>query len=111
MAKKSMELLTETMFYVLMAFLKEERCGVDAAEYIRQKTHDRIQLGPGTLYTILAKFQEEGLLRETSVHGRKRTYRITDRGRQVYLEEVERLRRCLLDAEEENDSSQKEESL
>ena len=33
--------------------------------------------------------------------GRKRTYRITDRGRRIYAEEVERLRRCLLDAEEE----------
>lgn len=58
-------------------------------------------MGPGTLYTILAKFQSEGLLEETEIQGRKRTYRITHRGRRIYAEEVERLRRCLLDAEEE----------
>ena len=83
LAKKSLEILTETMFYVLMAFLKTDMCGTDVAAFIDQKTKGRIQMGPGTLYTILAKF------------------RITDRGRRIYAEEVERLRRCLLDAEEE----------
>ena len=101
LAKKSLEILTETMFYVLMAFLKTDMCGTDVAAFIDQKTKGRIQMGPGTLYTILAKFQSEGLLEETEIQGRKRTYRITDRGRRIYAEEVELLRRCLLDAEEE----------
>lgn len=97
LAKKSLEILTETMFYVLMAFLKTDMCGTDVAAFIDQKTKGRIQMGPGTLYTILAKFQSEGLLEETEIQG----YRITHRGRRIYAEEVERLRRCLLDAEEE----------
>lgn len=101
LAKKSLEILTETMFYVLMAFLKTDMCGTDVAAFIDRKTKGRIQMGPGTLYTILAKFQSEGLLEETEIQGRKRTYRITYRGRHIYAEEVERLRRCLLDAEEE----------
>lgn len=101
LAKKSLEILTETMFYVLMAFLKADMCGTDVAAFIDRKTKGRIQMGPGTLYTILAKFQSEGLLEETEIQGRKRTYRITERGRRIYAEEVERLRRCLLDAEEE----------
>ena len=58
-------------------------------------------MGPGTLYTLLAKFQEEGLLRETQVEGRKRTYHLTEKGRHAYQEELERLRRCLSDGEEE----------
>lgn len=80
LAKKSLEILTETMFYVLMAFLKTDMCGTDVAAFIDQKTKGRIQMGPGTLYTILAKFQSEGLLEETEIQGRKRTYRITHRG-------------------------------
>ena len=59
------------------------------------------KLGPGTLYTLLGKFQDEKLIQETEVDGRKRTYRITPKGRAVYQEEVDRLRSCLMDAEEE----------
>ena len=92
--------LTESMFYVLMAFLKEERCGTDVAAYVEQRTRGRLRLGPGTLYTLLGKFQEEHLIEETQVEGRKRTYRLTDKGRAAYLEELERLRACVRDGEE-----------
>lgn len=54
MAKKVLEILTETMFYVLMSFLRQERCGIEIAEFVEQKTAGRVRMGPGTLYTILA---------------------------------------------------------
>ena len=101
MAKKSLELLTETMFYVLMAFVREERCGIEIVQFVEAKTSGRVRLGPGTLYAILGKFEEEGLIREVAVSGRKRTYRLTVRGCELYREEVERLRSCLMDAESE----------
>lgn len=102
MAKKSLEVLTETMFYVLMAFQRQEMCGADIVQYISQRTNDRVSIGPGTLYTILAKFEEEKLIEETAVEGRKRTYRITDKGRELYTEEICRLKACIADAEAEN---------
>ena len=101
MAKKSLESLTETMFYVLMAFRRQALCGTEVARFVSQKTRGRVSMGPGTLYTILAKFQEENLIRETAVDGRRRTYTLTEEGRKRYLEEVARLRACLSDAEEE----------
>lgn len=103
MAKKALETLTETMFYVLMSFLKREQCGAEVAEFVERKTEGRVRMGPGTLYTILGKFQEEGLLEETAVEGRKRTYRLTGKGRALYDEEVARLRQCLRDAEREEE--------
>ena len=93
--------LTESMFYVLMAFLRRDMCGTDVAEFVERRTGGRLHMGPGTLYTLLAKFQEEGLLRETQVEGRKRTYHLTEKGRRAYQEELERLRRCLSDGVEE----------
>ena len=60
-----------------------------------------MRLGPGTLYTILAKFLEEKLITETAVDGRKRTYAITEAGREAYKSELARLRQCIFDAEEE----------
>lgn len=99
MPKKSMEVLTESMFYVLMAFMYEPMCGIDVADYIEQKTSGRVILGPATLYTILGKFEKEKYIAEIEVEGRKRTYRITEKGSSAYREELERLRMCIADAE------------
>ena len=99
--KKTLETLTESMFYVLMALLRQPRCGTEMAEYVSAVTQGRVRLGPGTLYTILAKFQEEGLIRETAVEGRRRTYALTEAGLARYQEEIARLRSCLADAERE----------
>lgn len=93
--------LTEPMFYVLMSFLKQDMCGIEITEFIQHRTRGRVKLGPGTLYTILGKFQQEKLIREVAVEGRKRTYSLTPLGRAAYEEEVARLRACLADAEEE----------
>ena len=101
MPKQALESLTETMFYVLMALYRSEKCGTDIAAWIENKTDGRCKLGPATLYTILAKFEKEKYIRETKVEGRKRTYAITDYGRQAYRDELERLQQCLDDGKTE----------
>lgn len=94
--------LTEPMYYVLMAFLRREMCGTEITEFVERRTAGRVRLGPGTLYTLLARFQEDQLISETSVDGRKRTYQITEKGRAAFREELERLRACVDDGEEES---------
>lgn len=101
MPKKALEYLTEAMFYILMSFLKREMCGIEIAEFVEKRTKGRVSIGPGTLYTILAKFEEEELIKETRVEGRKRTYCITEKGIELYKEEIQRLKSCLVDAERE----------
>ena len=99
MPKKAMEILTESMFYVLIALSKGPMCGIDIAAWITTKTRGRVSLGPATLYTILGKFEKEGYIAETQVEGRKRTYRITSAGLDAYRCELDRLHRCIADAE------------
>ena len=99
MPKKAMEILTESMFYVLMALGKAPMCGIDAAAWITERTKGRVSLGPATLYTVLGKFEKEGYIAETEVEGRKRTYRITGKGLDAYRTELERLRACIADAD------------
>ncbi len=99
MPKKSMELLTESMFYVLMAFRQGDMCGIDVADWVEGRTGGRVRIGPATLYTVLAKFEKEKYIREIRVEGRKRTYTITEKGTRAYDGELERLRRCVADAE------------
>ena len=99
MPRKSMDILTESMFYVLMALCRGPACGIDAAAFIEERTRGRLRIGPATLYTVLAKFEKEKLIQEIQVDGRKRTYRITDKGRRAYEEELARLKQCVRDAE------------
>ena len=98
MPKKAMEYLTESMFYVLMAFQIGPMCGIDVVNFIETWTQGRIQMGPATLYTILGKFEKEQYILETAVEGRKRTYTITERGKEAYQQEMARLHQCLDDA-------------
>jgi len=91
--------LTEPMYYLLLSLMDRELCGTEIAEAVDARTSGRVHLGPGTLYTLLAKFQEEKLIQETAVDGRKRTYRITARGREVFRDELARLRACVEDGE------------
>lgn len=99
MPKKAMEILTESMFYVLMALKTGPMCGIDIADFIERRTHGRVQIGPATLYTVLGKFEKEKYIEELFSEGRKRTYHITDKGLAAYDEEIRRLKQCVLDAE------------
>ena len=90
--------LTEAMFYILMVLSRDDVCGTEISAAVAQITQGRVRLGPGTLYTLLAKFLDEGLMTETGTSGRKRTYGITPKGLAVYERELERMRQCLRDA-------------
>ena len=100
MAKKSLYPLTEPMFYVLMCFHRGAMCGTEIAEYVRTLTGGRVNLGPGTLYTILSTYQSENVIEKVSSEGRKITYSITEKGEELYADELARLKACLADAEE-----------
>ena len=98
MGSKERTTLTEAMFYVLMALLHRDMCGTEITEFVQTRTNHRVVLGPGTLYTLLNKFQEEKLIQEVAVSGRKRTYCITPQGQKAYRDELARLHACVTDA-------------
>lgn len=90
MPRVQLKTLTEQMYYVLLA-LKKERYGVEITQYISNLTSGRIKLGPGTLYTMLSKFEEEKLIKEMHVDGRKRSYLITSKGQSMLNDEYQKL--------------------
>lgn len=92
--------LTEQMYYVLLA-LKKERYGVEICQYVETLTNGRIVLGPGTLYAMLSKFEEEKMIREVNCIGRKRSYVITPKGLNMLNEEYQRLLLMVQDMERE----------
>jgi DNA-binding PadR family transcriptional regulator len=108
LAREKFQTLTEQMYYILLA-LEEECCGVDIMERVNERTKNRISVGPGTLYTLLAKFVKADMIQETLVEGRKKSYILTEHGRNVLREEYVRLKmqvedgRRLFEGENVND--------
>lgn len=90
MAREKFHTLTEQMFYILLCLTKEQ-CGTDLMAAVSAVTNRRVIVGPGTLYNLLEQFQTAGMIEETKVEGRRRSYRITAAGRQALAEEYRRI--------------------
>lgn len=90
MPREQFQNLTEPMYYILVSLI-EERCGVDIMASVEEISRGRVNVGPGTLYALLGRFEKEGMIRETEVVGRKRSYIITDKGLEVLKDEYNRL--------------------
>ena len=79
MAREQFQTLTEPMYYILIA-LSEECCGVDIMEKVQKISGGRVKVGPGTLYTMLSKFEENQIIFRTKEEGRRKSYVITEHG-------------------------------
>ena len=90
MAREQFQTLTEPMYYILLA-LTEECCGVDIMEKVKEISHGRVLVGPGTLYAMLSKFEENGIIKMTTAEGRRKSYIITRIGREMLQKEYDRL--------------------
>lgn len=90
MAREKFQTLTEQMFYILLC-LRQECCGTDIMARVTALTQGRVAVGPGTLYNLLESFLHAGMIAETRVEGRKRSYLITPWGQKALEDEVRRL--------------------
>ena len=91
MPRAKFQTLTEQMFYILLC-LREECCGMDILDRVPSMTGGRVNVGSGTLYHLLEQFCGEGMIRETRVEGRKRSYILTAKGKGMLDREYERIR-------------------
>ena len=90
MPRLKFQTLTEQMFYTLLC-LKDECYGMDILDRVPSMTNGRVSIGSGTLYTLLEQFLEAGMIRETKVEGRRRSYILTEKGREMLEKEYQRI--------------------
>ena len=88
--RSKFQTLTEQMFYVLLC-LDTERSGVEILDAVRAMTSGRVSVGSGTLYNLLEQFVSAGFIRETRADGRKRSYVLTNSGREALSREYGRI--------------------
>lgn len=98
MARKKLETLTEQMFYVLLA-LRRERHGYGVMHAIAALSRGRVNVGAGTLYALLDRFERDGLIQRTRIEDTRKYYRLTAEGERALQGEYARLRRQTADME------------
>jgi DNA-binding PadR family transcriptional regulator len=64
---------------------------MDILDKVPSMTNGQVNVGSGTLYTLLEQFLEEGMIRETKVEGRRRSYILTEKGQEMLKKEYDRI--------------------
>ncbi len=96
MPRAKFQTLTEQMFYILLC-LTEECYGMDIMDRVPQMTAGRVKVGSGTLYNLLEQFEDAGMIRLTKAEGRRRSYILTEKGRDALTAEYERMKQQMAD--------------
>ena len=91
--------MTETTYYTLLA-LNEPRHGYAIMQFISELTKKRIQMGTGTLYTMLGRLVEDKLINIVSQDSIKKVYQITEEGQSLVKIEIDRLTHQLENGEQ-----------
>jgi DNA-binding PadR family transcriptional regulator len=88
--------LSPATFYILLALSDEDRHGYGIMQEVTRQSEGRYKLGPGTFYDNLEKLIDHGVVKEVPRKSanddpRRRYYRMTGFGRNLFLAEVSRL--------------------
>ena len=97
MAREQLKTLTEPMYYILLVLLEEQH-GYGIMQRILELTKGRVSIGAGTLYTLLSRFEKEGIIKQVREEERKKIYTLMNKGKILLYEEEERLKKLLEDA-------------
>ena len=87
--------LTPAVFYILFALAEGEKHGYAIMKEVEDTSGGHFNMGPGTLYTTIQRLLELGLIEETSTASdserRRRCYRLSRSGSQVFEAELNRM--------------------
>ena len=90
--------LTPAVFHVLVALAGGDKHGYAILKDVRRRSDGRVRLNVGTLYAVLKRLEDDGLIAETDDRPdaalddeRRRYYRITKHGEAAALAEVTRM--------------------
>ena len=94
--------LTPAVFYVLVALAAGDKHGYAILKDVRRRSEERVSLNVGTLYAVLKRLEDQGLITESGDRPdhalddeRRRYYRITKEGQALARAEVDRMERAV----------------
>ncbi len=77
--------------FLLLFSLQEERHGYAIMQYATELTGGRVNMGAGTVYTMLYKMESDGMIEVVREADRRKVYKITDVGMAVLYAESSRI--------------------
>ncbi|HIW34097.1 MAG TPA: PadR family transcriptional regulator [Candidatus Paenibacillus intestinavium] len=87
---KSLEQLTDSVFYIMAAFIQPSH-GYAVMSLIEEITNGTVVIGPASLYTIIKKLLKESYIElYDNTDSRRKVYVLTDHGREVLRQDIER---------------------
>ncbi len=89
--------ITESTYYILLAVLKPNH-GYGIIQKVEELTNGRVILGPGTLYGAINTLLEKKwiiLYSEEKDSRKKKEYLISEDGRKVLFQEIDRLKELI----------------
>ena len=99
--KESIEIgeLTDSAFYILSSVIKEKH-GYLIMKTIEELTKNEVIIGPASLYTTLKKLLAAELVQlNPDTDENKKVYKITDKGREMLINEIKRKKQMIKFAE------------
>ncbi|MBL4930609.1 PadR family transcriptional regulator [Clostridium paridis] len=91
--------LTDSAFYILSSVI-EEKHGYLIMKEIEKFTNNEVVIGPASLYTTLKKLLNAELVElSLETDENKKVYKITDKGRDMLINEIERKKQMIKFAE------------
>ena len=91
MARKQLQTLSEPMFFILLALTKPMH-GYEIMRTVAVISQERVKVGAGTLYALLTRFEDGGFIVQVSDDGRRKTYELTEAGRELLDREYARVK-------------------
>lgn len=81
--------LTDSIFFIMLV-LHNTIHGYQIMQKVKDITDSKIIIGPATMYTTLAKLVSVGWIEEREVDKSKKEYKITSKGREIFLKNYEK---------------------
>lgn len=97
--EKENEPLTESCFYILLCLYKGHNHGYGIMQQSAVMTNGRVKIGAGTMYGAFSNLRKKNYIIEHGEDDRRKSYALTDVGREVLRKELERLKELVANAE------------
>ncbi|WJD83669.1 PadR family transcriptional regulator [Priestia megaterium] len=91
--------LTDTSFYILLC-LTEKKHGYRIMQTIEVLTHNKVSIGPSSMYTTIRKLLDADLIMLVNKENdKKKTYITTDKGIELLQKDIKRRKQMIEQAE------------
>ena len=82
--------LTESTYYIMLSLI-DPLHGYGVMQKVEEISRGTVRLGPGTLYGVFTTLEKEGLIVKVKEEERRKSYTLTQKGKDVLYGQIERL--------------------